>query len=35
MIITATVQIHHLNLVVTRNNGDFDRCGIPLLNPFT
>ena len=34
MLIAATVAAHGLTLV-TRNNRDFDGCGIPVLNPFT
>jgi toxin FitB len=31
--IAATAQVHGLTLV-TRNTADFQRCGIPLLNPW-
>jgi predicted nucleic acid-binding protein len=33
MLIAATASIHGLTLV-TRNAGDFEGCGIALLNPF-
>lgn len=33
MLIAATAQVHQLPLA-TRNVRDFDRCGIPLVNPF-
>ncbi len=33
MLIAATAQVHQLALA-TRNVGDFDGCGIPLVNPF-
>ena len=32
-LIAATARIHALT-VVTRNTGDFDGCGVPLLNPW-
>jgi predicted nucleic acid-binding protein len=32
-LIAATARIHGLT-VVTRNTGDFERCGVPLLNPW-
>lgn len=31
--IAATALVHGLT-VVTRNVGDFERCGVPVLNPF-
>ena len=34
MLIAATAQVHALTLV-TRNERDFDGCGIALLNPFS
>lgn len=34
MLIAATAQLHQLTLV-TRNQQDFDGCGIGLLNPFS
>ena len=34
MLIAATVIIHDLSLV-TRNIGDFDDCGLDLVNPFS
>ncbi len=33
MLIAATAQIHQLT-VVTRNVRDFERTGVPILNPF-
>lgn len=33
MLIAATAQVHQLPLA-TRNVRDFERCGIPLVNPF-
>jgi toxin FitB len=33
MLLAATAQRHGLTLV-TRNTGDFEGCGIALLNPF-
>jgi len=32
-LIAATARIHELT-VVTRNTGDFEGCGVPLLNPW-
>jgi predicted nucleic acid-binding protein len=32
-LIAATARIHGLT-VVTRNTGDFEGCGVPLLNPW-
>jgi toxin FitB len=32
-LIAATARVHHLT-VVTRNTGDFEGCGVPLLNPW-
>ena len=32
-LIAATAAVHQL-AVVTRNTGDFDGCGVPLLNPW-
>ncbi len=32
-LIAATAAVHKLT-VVTRNTGDFDGCGVPLLNPW-
>ena len=32
-LIAATASIHGLT-VVTRNTGDFEACGVPLLNPW-
>lgn len=34
MLIAATADAHGLTLV-TRNEGDFEGCGIPILNPFS
>lgn len=34
MLIAATAQLHRLTLV-TRNERDFEGCGIPVLNPWT
>ena len=33
MLIGATAWRHHLT-IVTRNTGDFEGCGLPILNPF-
>ena len=33
MLIAATAQVHQL-LLVTRNERDFDGCGISIVNPF-
>jgi toxin FitB len=33
-LIAAVAQVHGLT-VVTRNEDDFDRCGVPLVNPWT
>jgi hypothetical protein len=32
-VIAATARVHALT-VVTRNIGDFEGCGVPLLNPW-
>lgn len=32
-LIAATARVHGL-IVVTRNTGDFEGCGVPLLNPW-
>jgi predicted nucleic acid-binding protein len=32
-LIAATARVHGLT-VVTRNTGDFEGCGVPLLNPW-
>ena len=34
MLIAATAQVHQ-QMLVTRNVGDFEGCGISLLNPFS
>jgi len=34
MLVAATAAVHGLTLV-TRNVGDFDGCGISVLNPFS
>jgi len=33
-LIAATALVHNLT-VVTRNTRDFERCGVPVLNPWT
>ncbi len=33
MLIAATAQAHQLS-IVTRNLGDFEGCGVPLLDPW-
>jgi hypothetical protein len=33
LFIAAVADVHHL-CVVTRNNRDFDHCGVPVLNPW-
>ena len=34
MLIAATAAVHGLT-VVTRNSGDFEGCGVSVLNPFS
>ncbi len=34
MLIAATADVHEL-ILVTRNEADFEDCGLPLLNPFS